>query len=48
MAGAVRQQIDVASLERYVDRNLPDIRVPLEVKQVFTTHSGPYLLTAVR
>jgi hypothetical protein len=34
MAGQVRQPIDVASLERYVAANVPEIQVPLEVKQV--------------
>jgi hypothetical protein len=34
MAGQVRQPIDVASLERYVAANVPEIQIPLEVKQV--------------
>lgn len=34
MAGQVRQPIDVASLERYVAANVPEIEVPLDVKQV--------------
>jgi hypothetical protein len=34
MAGQVRQPIDVASLERYITANVPEIQVPLEVKQV--------------
>jgi hypothetical protein len=34
MAGQVRQPIDLASLERYVAANVPEIQVPLEVKQV--------------
>lgn len=34
MAGQVRQPIDVASLERYVAANVPEIQVPLDVKQV--------------
>jgi hypothetical protein len=34
MAGKVRQPIDIASLERYVAANVPEIQVPLDVKQV--------------
>lgn len=34
MAGAVRQPIDVPSLERYINGNVPEIQTPLEVKQV--------------
>lgn len=34
MAGAVRQPIDLASLELYIDRNVPAIKTPLDLKQV--------------
>jgi hypothetical protein len=34
MAGAVRQPIDVQSLERYISQNVPEIKVPIELKQV--------------
>lgn len=34
MAGTVRQPIDIASLERYITTNVPEIVVPIEVKQV--------------
>lgn len=34
MAGAVRQPIDVASLERYIQKSVPAIQVPIDVKQV--------------
>ena len=34
MAGPVRQPIDVAALERYIDQNVPDIKTPIDVKQV--------------
>lgn len=34
MAGPVRQPIDLASLERYIDANVPQIKTPLELKQV--------------
>ncbi|KAF1813607.1 APH-domain-containing protein [Eremomyces bilateralis CBS 781.70] len=41
MAGAVRQPIDVASLERFVASNVPEIQVPLEVKQFGYGQSNP-------
>lgn len=34
MAGAIRQQIDIPALERYIDQHVPIIKTPLEVKQV--------------
>jgi hypothetical protein len=34
MAGAVRQPIDIASLERFISSNVPQIKVPVDVKQV--------------
>lgn len=34
MAGAIRQPIDIPSLERYIDSNVPDIKTPLDIKQV--------------
>jgi hypothetical protein len=34
MAGNVRQPIDIASLERYITANVPEIKVPVDVKQV--------------
>jgi len=34
MAGAVRQPIDINSLERYIDSNVPEIKTPLDIKQV--------------
>lgn len=36
MAGAVRQPIDIQSLERFISQNVPEIKVPIDVKQVFT------------
>ncbi len=30
----MRQPIDVPSLERYISRNVPEIQVPIDVKQV--------------
>ena len=34
MAGEVRQPIDLASLERYIDSDVPQIKTPLSLKQV--------------
>jgi hypothetical protein len=34
MAGPVRQPIDIQSLERYIEGNVPLIKTPLDVKQV--------------
>jgi hypothetical protein len=34
MAGVVRQPIDIASLERYITANVPEIKVPIDLKQV--------------
>ncbi|KAF2201452.1 acyl-CoA dehydrogenase family member 11 [Delitschia confertaspora ATCC 74209] len=46
MAGAVRQPIDIASLERYIASNVPEIRTPIEVKQFGYGQSNPtYQLT---
>lgn len=39
MAGRVRQPISVEALEAYVIKNVPEIKVPLDVKQVNTTLS---------
>lgn len=46
MAGTVRQPIDVASLERYISAHVPDIAVPIDVKQFGYGQSNPtYQLT---
>ncbi|KAF2869322.1 kinase-like domain-containing protein [Massariosphaeria phaeospora] len=46
MAGVVRQPIDLASLERYITSNVPEITVPLDVKQFGYGQSNPtYQLT---
>lgn len=34
MAGIVRQPIDVPSLERYISQNVPEIQIPVDIKQV--------------
>ncbi|KAF2730187.1 APH-domain-containing protein [Polyplosphaeria fusca] len=46
MAGAVRQPIDISSLERYIASNVPDITLPIDVKQFGYGQSNPtYQLT---
>lgn len=37
MAGPLRQPIDQASLERYLEKNVPEVKPPLELKQVSCT-----------
>lgn len=34
MAGAIRQSIDIDALERYIESHVPDIKTPIDVKQV--------------
>lgn len=34
MAGKVRQPIDLKALEKYIDQNVPEIKTPLDLKQV--------------
>ncbi|QSS56823.1 phosphotransferase enzyme family protein [Histoplasma capsulatum var. duboisii H88] len=47
MAGAVRQPIDLPSLERYLKQHVPAIKTPLDLKQFGFGQSNPtYLLTA--
>jgi len=41
MAGAVRQPIDQASLERYLKKNLPEIQTPIDLKQFGFGQSNP-------
>lgn len=38
MAGAVRQPIDVRSLSDYLKTNLPEIELPITLKQVGLRH----------
>lgn len=40
MAGAVRQPIDIQSLERFISQNVPEIKVPIDVKQVIINPSS--------
>ncbi|RYP80304.1 hypothetical protein DL769_002538 [Monosporascus sp. CRB-8-3] len=47
MAGPVRHPIDVKALERYISEHVPEIEVPLEVKQFGFGQSNPtYQLTS--
>ena len=41
MAGPVRQQIDQAALERYIEKNVPEIKPPLELRQFGFGQSNP-------
>lgn len=34
MAGPVRQPIDLKAFEKYLDQNVPEIKTPVELKQV--------------
>lgn len=48
MAGRVRHPIDVAALEKYISQNVPEIQVPLDIKQFSFGQSNPtYQLTSV-
>ncbi|KAI0111942.1 acyl-CoA dehydrogenase family member 11 [Daldinia grandis] len=47
MAGQVRHPIDTGALERYIAQNVPEIKLPLDVKQFGFGQSNPtYQLTA--
>ncbi|KAI1490606.1 aminoglycoside phosphotransferase-like protein [Biscogniauxia mediterranea] len=47
MAGRVRHPIDTKALEKYISENVPEIRIPLDVKQFGFGQSNPtYQLTA--
>lgn len=41
MAGPVRQPIDLKSLEKYIDSNVPEIKTPLQIKQFGFGQSNP-------
>lgn len=45
MAGPIRQQIDVSALEKYIDKSIPEIKTPLDVKQVSTPNCDCYPLS---
>jgi aminoglycoside phosphotransferase (APT) family kinase protein len=46
MAGEIRQPIDIASLSKFIDQNVPDIKTPIDVKQFGYGQSNPtYQLT---
>ncbi|GAB7364444.1 hypothetical protein MBLNU230_g4985t1 [Neophaeotheca triangularis] len=44
MAGQIRQPIDIASFERYLNQNVPEIKTPLEIKQFGYGQSNPTYL----
>ncbi|KAM0329828.1 hypothetical protein ACHAQA_003992 [Verticillium albo-atrum] len=44
MAGRVRQPIDEKSLERYIQQNVPEIKVPVDLKQVSRRPLNPQFL----
>lgn len=49
MAGIVRQPIDEKSLERFISQNVPEIKTPIDIKQV-NTHTlveQPLLVTSL-
>ncbi|KAI0841033.1 phosphotransferase enzyme family protein [Hypoxylon sp. FL0890] len=47
MAGSVRHPIDTAALERYISENVPEIKIPLDIKQFGFGQSNPtYQLTS--
>ncbi|MCJ1257264.1 hypothetical protein MMC24_005089 [Lignoscripta atroalba] len=47
MAGAVRQPIDVTSLSAYIEKTIPEIKLPISIKQFGFGQSNPtYQLTA--
>ncbi|KAK6864395.1 acyl-CoA dehydrogenase family member 11 [Apiospora arundinis] len=47
MAGRVRHPIDVEALEKYIKQHVPEIQVPLDVKQFGFGQSNPtYQLTS--
>lgn len=48
MAGQVRQPVDIPALEAYISANVPEIKVPIDVKQFGFGQSNPtYLLTSI-
>jgi hypothetical protein len=46
MAGVVRQPIDLPALERFISENAPIIKVPLDLKQVFSIFGFNLLLNS--
>ena len=42
MAGEIRQPIDIKALEKFIDANVPELKTPLEVKQVCTIPHAAY------
>ncbi|KAF2492437.1 kinase-like protein [Lophium mytilinum] len=49
MAGPVRQPIDISSLEKYIEKNVADIKTPITLKQFGFGQSNPtYQITDAR
>jgi dissimilatory sulfite reductase (desulfoviridin) alpha/beta subunit len=44
MAGRIRQPVDEAALEKFISENVPDIKTPIDLKQV---SSCSFLCTAL-
>lgn len=45
MAGPIRQPINLDNLSKYIDQNAPEIKTPIDVKQVRSARSlGQYVL----
>lgn len=41
MAGRVRQPIDQKAFEKYISQNVPEIKTPIDLKQVSAEVAGP-------
>jgi aminoglycoside phosphotransferase (APT) family kinase protein len=48
MAGPIRQPIDLKSLESYLQKQVPEIKIPLDVKQVIPSFSCHIFFSASR
>lgn len=47
MAGRVRQPIDVAALERYISKSVPEIKTPIDLKQVRPATDFPATISPI-
>lgn len=47
MAGRVRHPIDIKALEAYLTKHVPEIKVPLDVKQVSKQTLTPHLSVSI-
>ncbi|RAL58091.1 hypothetical protein DID88_009808 [Monilinia fructigena] len=41
MAGSIRQPIDLQALEKYIEKHVPEIKIPIEIKQFGFGQSNP-------